>query len=246
MVPALPLGAFVPPSPAELEALSRTAAEKLLVLLAPSGGVAGSAPATVALGFGELQARCQAFDVQNRDGGVGVAIGVEVTGPGLAAPVRDVNAAPGATLDEALDHAMETWMQGFYPPLRDALGDDFVQYAFAVTQVNNETEESTTWCVYQSILQLATAAGVHEKLAPLLQQPPIFGRFIEARALPPLSGQELHTLKLEVVGEDTRTVRTECVFDGQPLATGAEIFKDFPWPGPGLQIFRQYWVLLSN
>ncbi len=232
--------------PEKLAELHPTAAAKLLAGLADKGGRQGPAPDTVLLGFSDIQAKCVVFDVRPQPDGFGAAVGVEVSGPGLQKPIRDVSGARGATIDEAIEGAMQPWLAGLFIPLRDALGEQFAQYRYGITQTDNRTGESSDWCVYESPLHLGGEQEVHEKLWEKLKDPPIFGRLLQTGMLPPMTGEDVHWLKLAVMGQDAKTVRVECAFDGQPWKALDGVFQDFVWPGRGMQMFRQYWVLTSN
>ncbi len=232
--------------PEKLAELSLIAAAKLLKGLADKGGKAGLSPDTVLLGVSDLQAKCVVFDARPQPDGFGAAVGVEVSGSGLSKPIRDVSGARGATLDEALEGAMQAWLAGLFIPIRDALGEQFVQYRYGITQTDNKTGESMDWCVYESPLHLGGEQDVHEKLWELLKDPPVFGRLIQTGQLPPMTGEDVHWLKFAAMGQDGKTIRVECAFDGQQWPPLEGLFKDFAWPGRGMQMFRQYWVLTSN
>jgi hypothetical protein len=232
--------------PNEHPELSAKAAAKLLEALAPKGAAAGTEPATVQLGVGDLVARCVVFDRQERDGLTAVAVGIEVIGPGLDQPVRDAVAARAPTEDEAISHAVQTWLAGLFIPLRDALGDQAVPYQFSMSQRDNSTGEQTDWCVYQSPLQIGGEEEVHQKLFEALKDPPLFRRFVQSAALPPLKDGQLHWLKVDVVGQDARTLNVDAAFDGAPWKECRPLFEKFAWPGKGLQMFRQYWVVVAN
>jgi hypothetical protein len=233
--------------PADLNELAQKAAARLLAALAPKGARAGAAPDVVELGFGELQAKCVVFEaVEQQPSGWGLALGVEVSGPDLDKPVRDSGGARGATLDEAVDGAVQAWVAGLHVPLRDALGDDAVPYRYSITQTNSTTGESNDWSTFESPLHIGGAEESHEKLWDLLKDPPIFGRFIQAGLLPPLVDGDLHWLRLDAVGDGGKTVQIRGSFDGGPWPGVEKLFADLQWPSPGLQMFRQYWVLIAN
>lgn len=231
----------------DLPALSRNAAARLLGALAAKGATAGSAPDLVNLGFSELLAKCVVFDAQEQQpNGWGVALGVEVTGPGLDRPVRDTGGARGGTLEEALEGAVQGWVAGLHVPLRDALAEQAVPYRYTITQTNTTTGETTDWCTYESPLHIGGSEDTHEKLWDLIKDPPLFGRFVEAGVLPNLGAGELHWLRIDAVGEKGKTVQVRGSFDGVDWPGLDKFLADFAWPGQDLLMFRQYWVLTAN
>ncbi len=226
--------------------LHHKAAAKLLTSLAAKGATATDEPDTVMLGFADLKARCIVFDAHQQEGLHAVALGIEVTGPGLAQPVRDAGGARAPTLDEALDAAVQGWLAGLFIPLRDALGDDYVPYRYKVSQRRDDPEDAPEWSVYESPLHIGGSGDVHEKLMEKFKEPPLFGWVVRGGALPPLTEGQLHWLKLGVVGKDSQTLQVECAFDGEPWKGCESLFSDLSWPGQGLQMVRQYWVLVAN
>jgi hypothetical protein len=205
-------------------------------------------PDLVALGWGDLFARTVVLQLHEPAGGVFLALGIEVTGGEFSRPMRDYSMGGGPTIDAAINSALQAWLNGPYAMLRDALGDAAVQYHYRIDQQNNATGETTQWVIFESPLQLGGDEASREPLHKAISAKPLFVRFAEKSALPPLEPNQVHWLKVHAARDvGGGSPLNECIFDSAAWPTGQQLLAEFEWPSlEAQQTFRQYWIFLVN
>jgi hypothetical protein len=201
----------------------------------------------VALGWGDLKVRPVILQIQEPPGAVVLAMGMEVSGGEFARPMRDVSVGVGPTPEDAIKTALQAWANGPYSVLHDALSDKATQYLCKLTLTNNETGESTEWCVFQSALQLGGAEEAREPLLKRMQEKQLFQLLLENQGIPVLEAGKVHWMKLHAARDEGQAPMAESIFDSSLWPGGQAVLDKFQWPDvKGAQTFRQYWIFVED
>jgi len=226
--------------------LTRHATRALADATRSGGSLITGTETGVALGWGGMTAQCEVAAVAPQQRGVAVQIAFEVSGGSLAVPLRDMCAGMGPTPEKAAEAAVQAWVSCPFVPLKAAFSDDFADYRYGLTAVNQATGDEVDWAVYESPLQLAGEQAGCEALVKEFQQKPVFARIAEAQALPQFGPDKSHWMTVLAAKDPAGEIVTRCIYDGEPWPAGEEILRQLPWQDISAAMFRLFWVINEN